>query len=90
MGQPAKAGEQARRLHLRHLLLQLLLLLHLRLVRHRFLLAEGRHPLRGPGAGHRPVLHWERLCRGLPRPRRQLLEAEQAVAPPQRPLLRAC
>ena len=84
MGQPAKAGEQARRLHLRHLLL------HLRLVRHSFLLAEGRHPLQGPGVGHKPVQHRERLFRGLPRPRRQLLEAEQAVAPPQHPLLRAC
>lgn len=84
MGQPAKAGEQARRLHLRHLLL------HLRLVRHNFLLAEGRNPLRGPGVGHKPVQHRERLFRGLPRPRHQLLEAEQAVAPPLRPLLRAC
>ena len=90
MGQPAKAVEQARRLHLRHLLLQLLLLLHLRLVRHNFLLAEGRNPLRGPGVGHKPVQHRERLFRGLPRPRHQLLEAEQAVAPPPHPLLRAC
>jgi hypothetical protein len=84
MGQPARAGEQARRLHLRHLLL------HLRLVRHSLLLTEGRQLLRGPDAGHRPVLHWERLCRRLPRPRRQLLEADQAVAPPQRRLPRAC
>ena len=84
MGQPARAGEQARRLHLLHLLL------HLHLVRHRCLLTEGWSPLRGPGDGHRPVQHRERLCRGQPHLWHQLLQAEQAVAPPQHPLLRAC
>ena len=80
MGQPARDGELARRLPLRHLLL------HLRLVRHRCLLTEGRRPLRGSGDGHRPVQHRERLCRG----QHLLVPVEQAVAPRQRPLLRAC
>jgi hypothetical protein len=78
MGQPARVGEE----QVRRLLLQL------PLVWRRCLLAEGRHPLQGPGASHKSGLRRRGLP--LPRVRYPLLQAEQAVALLQRPQLLAC